>query len=144
MPDSGPTSNRKLGDLLLHHRLLTHRELARALDALFPGDLLYVGLFNLILGNSLMVLVNMIGVFRRRNLGLMVFALANPFYWMLHSIASYKALWQLITKPFYWEKTNHGISKHAQSARLYTFPAQVQPAPADAVYEELDEDMEAA
>ena len=114
------------------------------LDALFPGDLLYVGLFNLILGNSLMVLVNMFGVFRRRNLGLMVFALANPFYWMLHSIASYKALWQLITKPFYWEKTNHGISKQAQSARLYTFPAPVQPAPADAAYEDLDEDVEAA
>jgi hypothetical protein len=26
------------------------------------------------------------------------------------SIAAYKALWQLITKPFYWEKTSHGLS----------------------------------
>ena len=25
-------------------------------------------------------------------------------------IAAYKALWQLITKPFYWEKTSHGLS----------------------------------
>lgn len=34
-----------------------------------------------------------------------------PFYWFLHSIASFKAVWQLITKPHYWEKTNHGITK---------------------------------
>ncbi len=34
-----------------------------------------------------------------------------PFYWLLHSIASYKALIQLITKPHYWEKTNHGVTK---------------------------------
>jgi glycosyltransferase XagB len=27
------------------------------------------------------------------------------------SVAAYKGLWQLITNPFYWEKTNHGISK---------------------------------
>jgi glycosyltransferase XagB len=34
-----------------------------------------------------------------------------PFYWFLHSIASLKALLQIIAKPFYWEKTEHGVSK---------------------------------
>jgi hypothetical protein len=37
-------------------------------------------------------------------------ALLNPVYWTLHSIASYKALWQLLTKPHYWEKTVHGLT----------------------------------
>jgi hypothetical protein len=27
------------------------------------------------------------------------------------SVAAYKGLWQLVTRPFYWEKTAHGISK---------------------------------
>jgi hypothetical protein len=93
------------------------------LDALFPGEVLYAGLFNLFLGNSMMVVVNAFGVVRRRNYGLALFALANPFYWLLHSVASYKALWQLITKPFYWEKTNHGISKQMHAAKIYQFPA---------------------
>jgi hypothetical protein len=31
---------------------------------------------------------------------------------VLHSIASYKALWQLIVKPHYWEKTEHGLTAH--------------------------------
>ena len=31
-----------------------------------------------------------------------------PFYWMLVSVGAYLGLWQLIFKPFYWEKTSHG------------------------------------
>jgi len=27
------------------------------------------------------------------------------------SIAAYKGLWQLLRNPFYWEKTQHGVSK---------------------------------
>lgn len=34
-----------------------------------------------------------------------------PFYFLLHSIASYYALWELVTKPFSWNKTPHGLSK---------------------------------
>ena len=34
-------------------------------------------------------------------------------YWVLISIAAYKGLWQLLRNPFYWEKTQHGVSKHA-------------------------------
>jgi hypothetical protein len=33
----------------------------------------------------------------------------------MHSIAAYKGLWQLIYKPFYWEKTNHGLTKVSSS-----------------------------
>jgi len=35
--------------------------------------------------------------------------LCFPLYLVLHSIASYKALWQLIIKPHFWEKTTHGL-----------------------------------
>lgn len=36
-----------------------------------------------------------------------------PLYWVLHSIASYKSLWQLLVKPHFWEKTAHGMAKRA-------------------------------
>ncbi len=36
-----------------------------------------------------------------------------PFYWILHSIASFRALWQLITNPHYWDKTEHGQTAYA-------------------------------
>ncbi len=38
------------------------------------------------------------------------YALLTPLYWVLHSIASYKALKQLIVNPFHWEKTVHGLT----------------------------------
>ncbi|MCS6782055.1 MAG: glycosyltransferase [Gloeomargarita sp. SKYBB_i_bin120] len=81
------------------------------LEQLFPGWVLYISLFNLILGNSIGIYLNMIAVFRRRYYGLTPYALLNPVYWLLHSTAAYMALWQLFTKPFYWEKTVHGLSK---------------------------------
>ena len=40
-------------------------------------------------------------------LALLVF----PLYWLLHSLACARALWQLITAPHYWEKTKHGVSR---------------------------------
>ncbi|MCX7822287.1 MAG: glycosyltransferase [Syntrophobacterales bacterium] len=81
-------------------------------DPFFPPILVYWGLFNLLWGNFLGVYLNMIAVFRRKLHYLMPYSLFNPIYWLcFHSIAAYKALWQLFFKPFYWEKTEHGITK---------------------------------
>ncbi len=78
---------------------------------LFPDWVLFISIFNLMVGNILMIYVNMMAVFKRRYYELILFAIANPLYWLMHSIAAYKGLYQLIVNPFYWEKTNHGLSK---------------------------------
>ena len=31
-----------------------------------------------------------------------------PLYWLLHSFASFVALYEVLTKPHYWAKTTHG------------------------------------
>ncbi len=85
------------------------------LESLLPGWVLYISLFNLSISNALGLYLSMIAVFRRRYYELLLYALLNPLYWQLHSIAAYMALWQLFTKPFYWEKTLHGISKLAKA-----------------------------
>jgi cellulose synthase/poly-beta-1,6-N-acetylglucosamine synthase-like glycosyltransferase len=82
-------------------------------EPLFPDAVLYVALANLLLGNFLGIYLNMIAIYLRRNYDLLPSALLNPLYWMLHSIAAYKALGQLFTRPFYWEKTQHGLSRVA-------------------------------
>jgi cellulose synthase/poly-beta-1,6-N-acetylglucosamine synthase-like glycosyltransferase len=94
---------------------------------LYPGWWLWLGLFNLLVGNSLMIYVSMMGAFLRQRYGLVVWSLLNPVYWLLHSLASYKALWQLITRPHYWEKTTHGIS--ALTAQPSPVPAGDVPRP---------------
>ena len=55
----------------------------------------------------------MFAVFKRRLHGLVLFALLNPVYWLFHSVAAVKALAQLFTRPYYWEKTTHGLTRHA-------------------------------
>jgi hypothetical protein len=30
------------------------------------------------------------------------------FYFPLGALASYKAAWEMVTNPFYWDKTSHG------------------------------------
>jgi cellulose synthase/poly-beta-1,6-N-acetylglucosamine synthase-like glycosyltransferase len=84
---------------------------SHAVEPLFPDAVLYLALANLLIGNFLGIYLNMIAIYLRKNYALMPYALLNPFYWLLHSIAAYKALGQLFTKPFFWEKTLHGLSR---------------------------------
>jgi hypothetical protein len=73
--------------------------------------LLGLATFNLFVGNSIAILIAMMGVFSRKNYNLLPYALLSPVYWVLQSLGAYKGLWQLLVKPFYWEKTGHGLTK---------------------------------
>ena len=83
---------------------------AQFLEQFFPVWLLWLCLVNFIIGNSVMVYLSMMGPYKRGTFELILWAMLNPVYWILHSVASYKGLWQLITKPHYWEKTEHGLT----------------------------------
>jgi hypothetical protein len=76
----------------------------------YPDWTLWLGLFSLLAGNSLMIYVTMLGAFLRQREGQVLWSLFSPLCLVLHSMASYQALWQLITRPNYWEKTTDGIS----------------------------------
>jgi len=81
-----------------------------------PEAVILMGTISLIAGNLIMILLNLAAAFSRKYYNLALFSLLNPIYWILHSIAAYKALWQLFFKPFYWEKTDHGITKFETAA----------------------------
>ena len=82
----------------------------------FPVWLLWITLINFIIGNSAMVYLSMMGPYKRGTFNLILWALLNPAYWVLHSAASYKALWQLLFKPHYWEKTEHGLTTQSHGS----------------------------
>jgi cellulose synthase/poly-beta-1,6-N-acetylglucosamine synthase-like glycosyltransferase len=83
------------------------------LSPFFPVWLLWITLVNFIIGNSAMVYLSMMGPYKRGTFDLILWSLLNPVYWILHSLASYKALWQLLFKPHYWEKTEHGLTNQS-------------------------------
>lgn len=85
-----------------------------SLDRYVPLPILYVATFNLIVANLMYVYFGVVAAFKRHYYDLVPYGLLQPFYWVLHSIAAYKALFQLIFKPHYWEKTQHGNSASTQ------------------------------
>jgi cellulose synthase/poly-beta-1,6-N-acetylglucosamine synthase-like glycosyltransferase len=80
-------------------------------DAIFPSWLMYPSILALILGNSILIYLSAIAPVKRERFDLTVWALTVPLYWILMSIAGWKAVIQLVRCPFHWEKTRHGISK---------------------------------
>jgi cellulose synthase/poly-beta-1,6-N-acetylglucosamine synthase-like glycosyltransferase len=90
---------------------------AEGLGPVFPELLLFLSLFNLLAGNSAFIYLSMLAPIRRGWLDLIPYSFTAFGYWVLISIAAYKGLWQLLYKPFYWEKTRHGLSRHAPIQR---------------------------
>ena len=81
-------------------------------DMLFPPILLFLALFNLLAGNGAFIYLTMLAPIHRRWLELIPYSLTVFGYWVLMSIAAYKALYQLLRDPFFWEKTHHGVSQY--------------------------------
>ena len=80
-----------------------------AVSHLFPHPFDTLAELSLVVGNLSMIGLNALAVMRRRMFHLLPFALLAPLYWVLHSIAAWRALEQLIRRPFMWEKTPHGL-----------------------------------
>jgi cellulose synthase/poly-beta-1,6-N-acetylglucosamine synthase-like glycosyltransferase len=88
---------------------------AAHIDIIFPQSLLLLCLFNLLAGNGTFTYLIMLAPIRRGWLELIPFSFTLFGYWVLISIAAYRALWQLLRRPFFWEKTQHGVSQHVSS-----------------------------
>lgn len=93
------------------------------LHAVYTPTLNQFGLVNLFAATAAGVLMAALAGARRRRWDLVAWSLLLPCYWILHSVAAYKGTWQLLTKPFYWEKTLHGLTRHTSAT------PQCSPAP---------------
>ncbi len=82
---------------------------AGAIEAMFPTWVYYVGMLTMLSGNFTFAYLNMIALARRGEWDLMESAATSPLYWMLMSLAAWKGMLQLLTRPSHWEKTVHGL-----------------------------------
>jgi len=85
-------------------------------QSIFPPVLFYMGAAGLYLGNFAFTFANLGGCLRRGYYDEVKYALLVPAYWALMSIAAWKGFLQLFYKPFYWEKTIHGLHMPSASA----------------------------
>ena len=66
-------------------------------------------LFNIILYFCSVSLLAFLSIQRRKSWSLLMYSLLVPMYNFLHPIACYRGIWQLITSPYRWDKTEHGM-----------------------------------
>jgi cellulose synthase/poly-beta-1,6-N-acetylglucosamine synthase-like glycosyltransferase len=78
----------------------------------------FLDVVNLILGFGTAIALGAIGA-DRRGLGHLVRWLPSvPVYWLLSSVAMWRATFQLLMAPYLWEKTEHGLAKTSRSGLL--------------------------
>jgi hypothetical protein len=85
--------------------------------------LLAIAVTNFIAGYGVNVALGAASLTGSRHKGLWLHAIFIPVYWLYVSAAAYRASWQLVWAPFYWEKTEHGVSRVLQPAKGPEYPA---------------------
>ncbi len=71
----------------------------------------YFALGNLIGGTLLQAVFASVIVVKNRWWKMLYYCPVFPLYWLLHSLASFRSVYELIRRPHYWNKTEHGLSK---------------------------------
>ena len=92
--------------------------------AIFAGSLAWapreddtalLALTGLIGGNTLLTLLATLGPLKRGWRDLAPYGLTVTIYWALISAAAWWGLWELIVRPFHWNKTAHGLKSRRQA-----------------------------
>lgn len=99
--------------LLLALSLVFHQQVASAFGSIFPAPILFIGVITLFLGNFFYGFIYLLGCMKREQFSLMKWMLLIPIYWFLASVAACMALYELFTRPHYWQKTVHGLHLNA-------------------------------
>ncbi len=110
-----------------------------AMGQFFPLPVFLMGSICLFAGNFIFIYSGALACLHRRLGRLVPCALLMPFYWLLMSLAAWKGVLQLFTRPHFWEKTTHLPAATATAAApvapatpiaATTPAAPVAPAPA--------------
>lgn len=96
-------------------------------SAFLSGRFAALHLLAIMLGYITAAAVGFAGLVRRGLPRASWVLLLMPVYWMLLSIAAWRALYQLVREPYRWEKTEHGLAKSAEfSSRMYADPSAAE------------------
>lgn len=108
----------------LAHPFLLGELLIRCAMIAFDGNVSpffskpFIGLYlaTIAAGYVSTITIGLIGLGKRGLLRDAWVLVLTPIYWVCLSIAAWRALYQLLTEPYHWEKTEHGLARHSRIA----------------------------
>ena len=77
-----------------------------------PSSLVYGTFWLFLATEAITIAAGMIALRRTNHKLSLLWVPTLHVYYPLAALASYKALWELVKNPFYWDKTSHGIFDH--------------------------------
>jgi cellulose synthase/poly-beta-1,6-N-acetylglucosamine synthase-like glycosyltransferase len=80
------------------------------IQAIFPSVVFYTAVICWLGGNFVCVYVLILCAAEFSRKDLFIAAVLSPLYWVMMSLAAFKAFIQLVFQPAYWEKTTHGLA----------------------------------
>ncbi|MEM8732187.1 MAG: glycosyl transferase, partial [Pseudomonadota bacterium] len=86
-------------------------------EAILPPDNTALLLSLLLYAGTINVGTGLVAVQGRHHRHLMAWVPTMIFYFPLGALAAYKALWELATDPYFWDKTQHGVDPVGPKAR---------------------------
>lgn len=84
----------------------------------YPKIAFFITWYNFLIGNLILLASEFYAVYRRRLYSLLPFVPLKIFYWLLMSFAGYNAIIELLRRPGYWYKTEHGFSKQGKDTDI--------------------------
>jgi len=84
------------------------------IQQIFPAPVYYLGVACWVFGNFMLGYLTLLSCRITRRGEFLWAALAVPAYWVMMSMAAVKAIWQLVGRPAFWEKTVHGLYRAGQ------------------------------
>ncbi len=79
------------------------------IESLYPPLIFYIAAFSLVFGNFMYFYSYMIGCAKRKRWLIIKYVFLVPIYWLTMVLGALLAFVQLIFKPYFWEKTHHGL-----------------------------------
>jgi len=74
--------------------------------------------YDFLIANSILLMSEFYSVYKRRLYSLLPYVPLKLFYWLLMSFAGYYAIFELLIRPGYWYKTEHGFSKQGKNTDI--------------------------
>lgn len=95
--------------------------LPHPLDPVLSREMFFglTGIF--LLTEILSFAVGVYAVSRKKHMKLWPWVITMHLYFPLGALAAYKAFWELIVNPFYWDKTAHGLSANTRKKKRFNW-----------------------
>jgi hypothetical protein len=91
---------------------------AHPVELTLGTPVMWAMIITFILAETLNLGLSMVAVSGKAHRHLMWWVFTTPFYFPLGALAAFKGLYEFVVSPFFWDKTEHGVTRQTDAIPL--------------------------